>query len=109
MCDIDPLIILRVRIGGLSVSSTASSVSPLCPFSCLIHFVVLMLLKGKKNSTTLVEEIAKGVRQFILLRRMYYIHRTIFYSKIVFVCMSICLNTCAHCVCLVPLEARRKH
>lgn len=49
MCDIDPLIILRVRVEGLPVSPTATSVSPLCPFSCQIHFVVLMLLKGKKK------------------------------------------------------------
>lgn len=60
MCDIDPLIILRVRIGGLPVSPPATSVSPMCLFSCLIHFIVLMLLKGrkKKNLTMLVEEIA---------------------------------------------------
>lgn len=59
MCDIDPLIILRVRIGELPVSPPATSVSPMCLFSCLIHFVVLMLLKGrKKNLTMLVEEIA---------------------------------------------------
>lgn len=56
MCDIDPLIILRVRIEGLPVSPTATSVAPLCPFSCLIHFVFLMLLKGKKETLTMLVE-----------------------------------------------------